>query len=346
MYKRQSHVPEPCTQAHVEAVGELAFFTALGVPDNGFDNTPLRRIDPLQHRGKASDNGWSSCASCHPDGLADGVTWSFPTGPRQTVPLDGFFAKEDDSDQRISNWSAVRGSITDFNNNARNIQGGLGFAGDPPPATIFNHGITQGASDSLDAMTDWVKTVRTLDMPDIEDPFTLANGLFVFGTNCASCHGGPKWTKSTVVYQDNPAFDGNPLAGGLPLDPGITNAGPQIVSFMSAAGTLQVLDDVGTFDPLNPAEIRGAGGAIGQTAVGGLGFNAPSLLGVGASAPYFHNGAAQDLPAVWVQHLLPSTGVSIAASLTPQQLVDVALFVRSIDGDTITFGSDADPFLP
>src|SRR4029079_17829133 len=35
-------------------------------------------------RGRGSDNGWSSCASCHPGGLSDNITWSFGAGPRQS----------------------------------------------------------------------------------------------------------------------------------------------------------------------------------------------------------------------------------------------------------------------
>ena len=114
-----SEPPEPGTIEHATLVGKLAFFTALGIPDNGIFDTPIREFDPLFFRGKQSKDGWSSCGSCHPDGLADGVTWSFGTGPRQTKPLDGMFAKDTNLDQGILNWSAVRGSNTDFNNNSR-----------------------------------------------------------------------------------------------------------------------------------------------------------------------------------------------------------------------------------
>ena len=52
----------------------------------------------------------------------------FGTGPRQTIPLDGMFSKQNPDDQRVLNWSAVRGSNTDFNANSRATQGGCGFA--------------------------------------------------------------------------------------------------------------------------------------------------------------------------------------------------------------------------
>ena len=126
--------PAPGTVEHRRLVGKLAFFTALGVPDvldengDGSFDVALRDIDPLLHRNKASDNGWSSCASCHDDGHSDNVTWIFETGPRQTIPLEGTFARDTIStDQRMLNWSAVRGSNTDFNNNAHRHPGRQGL---------------------------------------------------------------------------------------------------------------------------------------------------------------------------------------------------------------------------
>ena len=85
--------PAPGSFEHAVLLGKIAFFTALGIPDNDIFGTPLRNIIPRNFKGKASKDAWSSCGSCHPDGLADGVTWIFGTGPRQTKPLDGMFNK-------------------------------------------------------------------------------------------------------------------------------------------------------------------------------------------------------------------------------------------------------------
>ena len=93
--------PAPGTVQHRRLLGKLAFFTALGLPDkldengDGQFDVPLRDMMPLEHAGKASDNGWSSCGSCHEDGHSDNVTWIFETGPRQTIPLEGTFARND-----------------------------------------------------------------------------------------------------------------------------------------------------------------------------------------------------------------------------------------------------------
>ena len=211
--------PAPGSFAHAVLVGKLAFFTALGIPDNDIFSMPIRSFVPRNFKGKMSKDGWSSCGSCHPDGLADGVTWSFGTGPRQTIPLDGMFSKQSLDDQRLLNWSGVRGSNTDFNANSRATQGGCGFASDalapgqcfalgnttPANPAIYDHGITHGGSDALDAQTLWIfAAVRPLHQPQ-GDPATLGAGRSVFSTYCASCHGGAKWTRARSSIATTPA---------------------------------------------------------------------------------------------------------------------------------------------
>jgi YVTN family beta-propeller protein len=357
--------PAPGTVEHRRLFGKLAFFTALGVPDvidedgDGKYDVALRDIEPLQHRNKASDNGWSSCASCHDDGHSDGVTWIFETGPRQTIPLEGMFARHDSTDQRILNWSAVRGSNTDFNNNARGIQGGKGFAtsvrGSDRTAAVFNHGPVTGISDSLEAIQEWVATVRAPNVPQ-PAPATEQAGRTVFAAQCGSCHGGAKWTKSRTspLYANNPTFAEDPIganffAGVKPIDPGLKVAGPQIVSVTrDAKGTLRFLDDVGTFNAAGPLEIRGAAAVAGQStqgfaSFGAAGFNSPSLLGLSLSAPYFHDGSAETLEDVMTRHLL-GNGKTISQALSPQELSDLLSFVKAIDDSTGPVESDTDRF--
>lgn len=363
-----SEPPAPGTQKHRNVVGKLAFYSALGLADNGVFNMGLRDINPLQFRGKASDNAWSSCASCHDEGRTDNVTWIFPTGPRQTVPLEGTFANSNSADQRILNWNAVRGSVTDFNNNSRGVQGGIGHADEQGnTGLVFNHGPTSGVSDTLDAMTEWVaNSVRAPIMANI-DPAVEASGRATFETNCASCHGGEKWTKSSILaYQNNPTFNANPLganffaAGREPaLDPGLTVGGPQIVAFDGA----RFLDDVGTLNPANDLEIRGAGALGGGGAItiagdpnegvtpgaqstqgigplGGAGFNSPSLMGVAYHSPYLHDGSLITLEEVFAVHTLPdgddTTADPTITSVVGQgaALDNLLKFVLSIDDDT------------
>jgi len=342
--------PAPGTVDHVVLLGKLVFFTGLGVPDDdSIFGTDIRQIDTLANRGKASNNGWSSCGSCHPDGLSDHVTWIFPAGPRSTTPLDATFDKHNPLNTRINLWSALRDGNVDFNNNSRGVQGGIGWAGNPPNPNIYDHGIQEGVPP-LDALTTWVQVaVRAPLQPQLSNTAALINGRTVFANACASCHGGPKWTKSQIFYEFNPSFDNDPALGGQPIDPGIANAGAQIISLtrvVDALGpiTLKYLENVGTFNSANPIEIRGQGAASGQLALGGLGFNVPALLGIAYHAPYLHNGAAQNLAGVFTLHTLPQFGNQTIADVVGANQGDLLLFLNSIDGRTPAFRSQAEDF--
>ena len=348
-----SEPPKPGSHEHAVLLGKLVFFTALGVSDNGLVGQDIRAIDPLLFRGKQSSNAWSTCGSCHPAGLSDGVTWIFGDGPRNTIPLDGLYSKiNGPHDIRINNYSAARDSITDFNNNSRGVQGGVGFASDPPfsaaapnPA-VFDHGISQGASEALDFETEWGETVRPLNQPQAAG---AAAGAAVFATNCASCHGGAKWTKSQVLYGNNPALGEAPTR--TVRDPGLLITANQAVSYTNTVldpNPLQFIENIGTFIATNPIEIRGAGAPLlaagqGETPLGGTpgGFNVPSLLGIGFHAPYFHNGAAQTLTDVFAQHGLGGGTIATTLGGAQANLLD---FLTSLDGRTPIQQSDGDIF--
>jgi YVTN family beta-propeller protein len=363
-----SEPPAPGSFNHAVLVGKVAFFTALGIPDNNIFGTPIRNIIPRNFKGKMSKDAWSSCGSCHPDGLADGVTWIFGTGPRQTKPLDGMFNKFTNmEDQGLLNWSAIRGSNTDFNANSRGVQGGCGFASDDfdpgncfakgattlaNPA-IYDHGITQGGSEALDAQTLWIfAAVRALNQPQ---PTNVDGGRTVFATNCASCHGGAKWTKSEIFHRDNPAAVAQ---NGATLDSGVTRLAPappvagapanEFSSFTCNNLTIQYLEDVGTFDINNPLEIRD--NAAASTAFGVNGFNVPSLLSINYHAPYLHRGQAQTLEDVFKLHGLGPNGsgfppaTTIETELTTEQRADLLVFLKAIDGTTPHFRSEGDEF--
>ena len=353
--------PAPGSFAHAVLVGKLAFFTALGIPDNDIFNTPIRSFVPRDFKGKMSKDAWSSCGSCHPDGLADGVTWSFGTGPRQTIPLDGMFAKQSPDDQRLLNWSAVRGSNTDFNANSRVTQGGCGFASDnfapgqcfalgaatPANPAVYDHGITHGGSDALDAQTLWIfAAVRPLHQPQGEAAM-LGAGRNVFETSCASCHGGAKWSKSEIFHRDNP---GAVAQNGAPTDPGVTRLpvtlnipgvlANEFKSFTCNTATFNYLEDVGTFDVTNPLELRD--NATGSTAFGVNGLQPPSLFSINYHAPYLHRGQAETLADVFPLHDL-GTG-TIQSELTALERANLLVFLQSIDGTTASLRSEGDDF--
>ena len=305
--------PRPPGPSSTPLVGKVAFFTALGIPDNDIFGTDIRDIVPRNFKGKQSKDAWSSCGSCHPDGLADGVTWIFGTGPRQTKPLDGMFSKSTNmSDEGILNWSAVRGSNTDFNANSRATQGGCGFASDdfapgqcfalgaatPANPAIYDHGITQGASEALDVQTLWIFfAVRALNQPQ---PSNVGAGAAVFEANCASCHGGSQVDEEPDLPPRQPRRR-RPERGALGPRRHQARAGAaggstlanEFFSFTCNDLTFKYLEDVGTFDVTNPLEIRD--NAAASTAFGVNGFNVPSLLSINYHAPYLHRGQAQTL---------------------------------------------------
>ncbi len=337
-------MPAVPSRANQALIGKLVFYSSLGVPGGRIRERGVRNFVPIFDRGKASRDGWSSCASCHPDGRSDNVTWMLEDGPRQTPSLVGFFSASQPEDQRIAGWSATRGSVTDFNVFIRNVMGGVGFS-DGPSSEIYDHGPTKGKSDALDLIADWLKTLRAPIMPPAEDEAALANGREIFAQQCATCHGGAKWSKSRVVYPNDPTFDAPPEEGGVPRDANIVVDGRQLVSYsdFASGATLTFLNDVGTFRANSPTELRGTSPNMGHVALGASGYNSPSLIDVGTSAPYLHDGSAISLDEVFSRHILASES-SIEVTLGAQDLEDLKAFLLTIGDSTVPLTSDADIF--
>jgi len=97
------------------------------------------------------------------------------------------------------------------------------------------------------------------------------------------------------------------------------------------------LSPVGTFDPAAFNEVRGVGTTI-VGANGALGFNTPSLLSVGAGAPYLHSGDAPTLDDVLENVTHRSAGTGGVDTLTnPADRQAVIQFLESIDETTLIF---------
>jgi YVTN family beta-propeller protein len=250
---------------------------------------------------RMSSEGWQACASCHPDGLSDGVVWAFASGPRKSVPLNGTFSpKNQTGDQRVLNYSAVFDELEDFELNIRGVSGGQGLivlegttdqdpnvkAFDPPSA-----GRTQlhvNGIPAWDAIVAWtqsripspVSPYRGVD-PNSELGQQIAAGRQLFTqANCQICHGGAKWSTSQVDFARVSPFP-ETLTAGAPPEPPLG----QLARF---------LHPIGTFDPANALEKN----ANNQQALGTLGFNPPSLLSIYAFPPYLHNGSCLTLECV------------------------------------------------
>lgn len=292
--------------------GKELFNTSIG---------PVTFNDDIHaNEGLMADRGWCACASCHPNGLTDGVVWMFPAGPRFSTPLNGTFAPNDPSRQRALNWSAIFDEVADFELNTRGVAGGRGLIllgdGKPDPNVKAFDPTSAGRSQDRDAITVFLQRgVRTPISP-VDDADKLARkGRKVFQkAGCVECHAGPLWTVSTVGSAP-------PDANLLTVEQGVAQLTDQ-------------LRPVGTFDAADRFEVVGTGGNISKQALGQLGFNVPSLLGVFAFSPYLHNGTALSIDEILNNPTHVGTSPLLGKAKKRAALVE---FVRSIDESTQPF---------
>lgn len=362
---RTAKLPAPGSFEEVVLVGADMFFSSRG----NFNRPAGTTVSTSE---RLSSEGWQSCASCHFKGLTDGVVWSFPDGPRKSVPLNGTFDPHQPADQRFANralnYTPVRDEVEDFELNIRNVSGPgalttpLACAAPPPapaPATSLfdpNHGLliadtgnlnqapctinnfalknsnrqqltvtlpgSTVAVPALTALREWSRVaVRTPNGPlratknrpgaVLKD---VAAGRALFAQSCASCHGGGKWTSSTIDFTPPPAATefvtertpaqtfGNPVGSQylsrFTRDIGSFNLGV-------AGGTNPIGRNVGGVEKAAAGVVNGASQPA-QDALGidyngdgkGNGFNVPSLLGILQLPPYYHNGACESLACV------------------------------------------------
>jgi len=156
-------LPLPGTQDAIVLRGHELFNTGIGPAGTVPESTPPA--------GRMSNFGWGSCYGCHPDGLADGVTWMFPDGPRQTISMESTFAHPQpagatlnangapllpSSHQRVLNWSAVRDEVQDFELNIRAVSGGQGLITDGQAVVNLTPTANTGRSAELDTLAAYI----------------------------------------------------------------------------------------------------------------------------------------------------------------------------------------------
>lgn len=275
---------------------------------------------------RLSSGGWSSCFSCHAFGTTDAAVWIFGAGPRRSVHLNGTFNPHNPTDQKILNYSAIFDEVQDFENNIRNVSGGLGLLtlddGVTPDPNLFafTPQATGGRSKALDSLSEYVASIRTPISPYANvrrwTPLAreIALGRQVFEQmGCVNCHSGGGWSTARRDYTPPPAA--TEIVNG------------QVFRF---------LKKVGTFDATAVNEIRQNGAAP----LGADGFAPPSLLGVHAMGELFHNGSAQTIEDLLKQKPHRQAGLSNPANdLLDNPVFFNALvkFVKSIDASTPPF---------
>jgi YVTN family beta-propeller protein len=190
-------------------------------------------------------------------------------------------------------WSGALDEAQDVEVTIEKIQFGLGLVAGGE-LPLLGAPIAERSAD-LDALAAYLE--RGIRAPAIPPPVSdLSQGRAIFiSSGCAMCHGGPQWTASALP---GPAGSLDPDGNGM-ID--------------------ALLHDVGTLDA---RDVRGA-----------TGFDSPSLLGVGLTAPYLHNGSMPTLEGLLASgHPGP---VGQGNRLTLDEIAALVAFLRSIGPDTI-----------
>lgn len=138
-------------------------------------------VDP---RVTQPELGGVSCSSCHPEGRADGLSWSLPQsgnarqslavpGPRNTQPLWGVL------DTAPYHWEGIAADLPAFSSRMVTQMGGGGLSeADLRDLTAFLGRITPPDNPNRERQAD----------------ADLVVGRDLFSSNCASCHSGPALT--------------------------------------------------------------------------------------------------------------------------------------------------------
>jgi YVTN family beta-propeller protein len=265
-------------------------------------------MDPLEREGKtifysansdeyAADitgNNWMSCASCHADGDINGLTLTTPKGPRN-VP-----SNVRTTENGLFMWD---GSRDDFEDYLLTVQGEMGGMmaynpGDPLPDDVKH---------MYDAMFAYLDNPESFPPP--KSPYRSKDGklsavalegkeFFEGKGGCITCHGGVNFTDSVK------AVDGS---GKL------------------TTGNRDYLYDIGTG---NGTDVKSAGDARAamKNPRDNKHFDTPTLRGVWATAPYFHDGSAKTLEEAIRRH-----NTKEVSGLSDGEIAKIAEYVGSIE---------------
>ncbi|WXB94862.1 beta-propeller fold lactonase family protein [Bacillus sp. FJAT-52991] len=264
-------------------------------------------LDPLVREGKtifysgnsdeyATDitgDNWMSCISCHADGEINGLSISTVKGPRN-IPSNVLT-----TETGLFMWDGSRDDFTDY---LLTVQGEMGGMMDYDPSKP----LPKEVEHMYDAMFAYLKDPNSFPVP--KSPYRK-NGeltadaeagkiLFEGKGQCLSCHGGKMMTDSVQAI----GKDGN----------------------LSTDNT-QFLHDIGTgSDQDQPSD--GDGRAQFTNKRDDKKFDTPTLRGVWATAPYFHDGSAKTIEEAVTRHNYDN-----APELSAEEIDKIAAYVKSIE---------------
>ncbi|MBC8074574.1 MAG: hypothetical protein H7Y32_00735 [Chloroflexales bacterium] len=208
------------------------------------------------------------------------------------------------------------------------------------------------AVPAQDAINEWVRrAIRTpngvLTSDEISGGIPAADvregrKLF-FKAGCQACHGGTKWSNSTIDFTAPPAAADLSVETNPPAAAGFNPVGAQSL--------FRQLRDIKSFDLGSAANPIGSNiGALEKNTAGldalgkdyngdgkGAGYNPPSLLSIYHLPPYYHNGACETIACVLtnVNHrasgLKPGTADPLASASNRAKL---ELWLQTLDAET------------
>jgi hypothetical protein len=208
-----------------------------------------------------SAEGYLSCATCHLDGGHDGRVWDF-TGRGEGLRRTPMLSGRAGTGAGNVHWSANFDEIQDFEGDIRNRFGGTGFMDDDDFASTADPlGLPKaGLSPELDALAAYLASLGSESLP-------------------RSPHRNQDGSLGSAAEAGRLTFNALGCAS--------CHSGPMLTDSTVGAGTLH---DVGTLRSTS-------GGRLGGPLPG---IDTPSLLGVFAAGPYFHDGSAPTLDDVFV----------------------------------------------
>lgn len=306
--------------------------------DNERLSAPVLRGAQAFHsaRGRMAQAGRIACASCHPDGRSDGVTWVFPNGPRQTPALDNVFSHgggQQQQQQRILSWTGNADEIADFEELLRTVMGGRGgiTTANPPsdcgdlakemPVALNpalgspNKPPANSCATTWDDLESYIAQLRPTRRLTRLDPDSVARGAALFGTGgqsggCIKCHSEAGWTLAHRFYTPSTTLPMNlatvafnrPSAWPAFYTPhgGDFQVSPQPSAAESPAQTIQPLQvacAVRNVTTFGDSALE-VDSANGR-AQGRGGYNIPGLYSLAVTPPFLHHGQATSLDALF-----------------------------------------------
>lgn len=170
--------------AAADSVVATISLLASDVPPPQGEDGLIRQGERLFHSGGLSFSGQFSCASCHPDGHADGLNWD--------LPADGFNNFQNTKSLLSTDGTAPYGWLGTSPTLRDRFTGTLRH--------LFQHEPTDFEAAALEACLTQLPIPESGARPTAETQSAVARGkaLFEGKAGCRACHLGPKFTDRSL----------------------------------------------------------------------------------------------------------------------------------------------------